>query len=300
MRCTRRPLSAFSALESAAWSAGAVSDVYQRGFGPLTALTAPALLRAASYDPRTDDLLDAATGPGQVMSAALDAGAGEKRVIGIDFSRAMLDLSAERLATHRTSLKGVPWREGNLEDLSSVVKNESFDVVVCAFGVLHLGDPDAFLKEAVRCLRPGGRLAFSVWAAPPATEGFEITLNAIDECGDSSVVEQLPPGPPFFRFADAEECLRSCVAAGFEANEVKTITHPQTWRLPSLDTLFETMRDGTARTRATLELQSDAQLEEIQAQMREACAARGGWDASGVVELEMPAVITVARKMHSY
>ena len=36
-----------------------------------------------------------------------------------------------------------------------------------------------------------------VWASPPATEGFAITLDAIAAHGEPGVT--LPPGPPFFR-----------------------------------------------------------------------------------------------------
>ena len=53
-------------------------------------------------------------------------------------------------------------------------------------------------------LRPGGRLAFTVWAPPPATEGFAVTLDAIAAHGRAGVELQLPSGPPFFAFADAE------------------------------------------------------------------------------------------------
>jgi SAM-dependent methyltransferase len=69
-----------------------------------------------------------------------------------------------------------------------------FDAVTCNFGVLHLGRPEDFFAEAHRVLRPGGRLAFTVWAAPPATEGFAITLGALGEHGDPNVA--LPAGPP--------------------------------------------------------------------------------------------------------
>merc|ERR1712039_521127 len=70
-----------------------------------------------------------------------------------------------------------------------------FDAVVCSFGVLHLATPDDFFSESARVLAPGGRLAFTVWAPPPATEAFDCILNAVKTVGNPDV--PLPPGPPF-------------------------------------------------------------------------------------------------------
>ena len=146
-------------------------------------------------------LLDVATGPGYVAEAAFSLR--RARVTGCDFSEAMLDLARARLgdggrgplATDGANLSLEP---GDAEALPYA--DGAFDAVTCGYGILHLGEPDKFLLEALRCLRPGGRLAFSVWAAPPATEAFALLLGAVSAAGDPSV--PLPPGPPFFRFAD--------------------------------------------------------------------------------------------------
>jgi hypothetical protein len=70
------------------------------------------------------------------------------------------------------------------------------------------------------CLRPGGKIAFTVWCAPPAANRrlcYHITLGAIAQCGDPNV--ELPPGPPFFHYSDAGNAAAHLTAAGFEVSD---------------------------------------------------------------------------------
>ena len=161
-------LNAFHSFEHEGWQRAA--EHYIGAFGEVTMQTAEPLLDAVGTGPGTR-LLDVATGPGFVAAAAAARGA---QVIGLDFSSAMIAAAARR---HN----GIVFREGDAEGLP--FDPESFDAVVMNFGLLHLARPEAAIAEAARVLSPGGRYAFTVWAAPDQAVGFGIVLRAIERFG---------------------------------------------------------------------------------------------------------------------
>ena len=264
----------FRQFEHQGWQG--IPQQYHQAFGDLTTQSIVPLLDAAGVEKGTQ-VIDIATGPGYVAAAAAQRGAS---VIGVDFSTAMI---AEARKRH----PDVEFREGDAEQLP--LGDGLFDAAVMNFGLLHLGRPDQALVEACRVLRAGGRFAFTVWAKPEDAVGFRIVLGAIANHGDPNV--QLPEGPPFFRFSEPEESIRSLVAAGFASPGVITI--PQIWRLPFIDSLFEIMKDSTVRTAGLLRTQEPGALARIREEMREELKKYQKPDA---LELPMPAILASAIK----
>ncbi len=253
-----------------------IPDGYHDAFGRLTTQAIESLLDAARVK-RGMTFLDIASGPGYVAAAAAERGA---VVLGLDFSAAMV-AQAKRLHT------GVEFREGDAEALP--LGNGLFEAAAMNFGILHLGRPDLAIAEAYRVLRSGGRFAFSVWAPPQETIGFGIVLRAVELHGEPRI--ELPEGPPFFRFSDAEECVRSLIAAGFELPKITKVA--QRWRLPAADGLFEAMKNSTVRTAGLLGVQKPTVLNKIREAMR---VELEKYTKGDVVELPMPALIASAIK----
>ncbi len=266
--------SVFREFEHAGWQ-NVVAE-YDTAFGDLTAQAIGPLLDAVGAG-KGVRLLDVATGPGYVAAEAARRGAS---VVGVDFSSSMV-------AEARRRCPDMEFREGDAEALP--FPDGTFDAVVMNFGMLHLARPDEALVEAHRVLRPGGRVAFTVWAKPPETVGFDIVLWAIQSHGNINV--PLPQGPPFFRFSDPEESRRALREAGFVNPQIVKV--PQTWRLPSPEALFEAMKGGTVRTAGLLRGQTPEALNAIRMAMRDAARA---YEKNGRIELPMPAVLASAMK----
>jgi ubiquinone/menaquinone biosynthesis C-methylase UbiE len=264
----------FRQFEHSGWQN--IPQQYHQAFGELTAQSIEPLLDAAGVKKGTR-VIDIATGPGYVAAAAARRGA---TVIGVDFSTAMIDEAKGRYPD-------LEFREGDAEHLP--FGNALFDAAVMNFGILHLGRPDHALAEACRVLHAGGRFGFTAWAKPEDAAGFGIVLRALARYGDVNV--SLPEGPPFFRFSEPDECIRSLLVAGFASPKVVRV--PQFWRLPSLDTLFEFMRDSTVRTAGLLQAQRPDALEKIRDAMRDELKK---YQKRNAVELPMPAILTSGMK----
>ncbi len=54
--------------------------------------------------------------------------------------------------------------------------DQSFDAVSIGFGVPHFPDPQKGLREVARVLKPGGRLAFSIWRGKGSNGAFGLAF----------------------------------------------------------------------------------------------------------------------------
>src|SRR5262245_59370049 len=208
----------FREFEHSGWQN--IPEQYHQAFGELTAQSIEPLLDAAGVK-KGARVIDIATGPGYVAAAAARRGA---MVVGVDFSTAMIQAAKGRYPD-------IEFREGDAEQLP--FGNNLFDAAVMNFGVLHLGRPDQALAEACRVLRTDGRFAFTAWAKSEEAMGFGIVLRALAKYG--RVTLSLPEGRSFFRFSEPEECIRSCIVAGFGAARVVNVH--RLWSLRAFYTL---------------------------------------------------------------
>jgi len=97
------------------------------------------------------DVVDIGCGDGHL---ALEAARWARHVTGIDRSDDVLE-HAKALAARR-QVTNVEWRKGDLSRLP--LRDASHDVALLSQSLHHASDPERALAEAVRVLRPSGRL----------------------------------------------------------------------------------------------------------------------------------------------
>jgi SAM-dependent methyltransferase len=264
----------FRAFELAGWNGAA--KPYADYWGSLTVQAAAPLLDAAEVT-ASSRVLDVASGPGWVAAAARQRAA---RVTAVDFSPAMAEAAAA----------ANPWLRYVIGDAEQLpFASGCFDALIMNFGLLHLGRPEEAIAEAARVTQSGGRIAFTVWAPPDTAVLFGIVLRAIEQAGDAAV--KVPPGPPFFRFSDADESLALIRGAGLTQGETALL--PLRWRLPSAEAAFDAVLRGTARTGGLLRRQPEVARDIIRALVARALDAYG---VDGDLDLPMPALLVSARK----
>lgn len=113
--------------------------------------------------PRATRILDVATGTGDLAFAALHQ-APEMTVVGLDLSRNML-----RIAKEKRQARSIPDRRYGLiagDALAMPFRDDSFDVVMIAYGIRNMPDTAQAFREFRRVLRPGGHLLILEFSLP--------------------------------------------------------------------------------------------------------------------------------------
>lgn len=114
--------------------------------------------------PLPHDLLDVATGSGDVAFALSRKLPAEVNIVGMDFCQPMLDEANEKKAVANGRYANVTFQAG--DGLALPVRDESFDVLTISFGLRNMADRHQSLTEMRRALRPGGKLLVLEFSQP--------------------------------------------------------------------------------------------------------------------------------------
>lgn len=265
----------FTNFEHDAWEE--ISHGYELHFARLTSQSVDAVLDSADVG-SGQAVLDVCCGPGMLTAAALSRGA---KATGIDFS-------AEVVALARSKVPDADFQKGDAQSLPFA--DNTFDSVICGFGIIHVPEPQRALSEMHRVLKPGGRVAVSVWEAPNSDNGFGLLFGSIKANADMSV--DLPHGPDFFQFSDHTKMSGALLEIGF--GNPSTIITAQFWELNDANGLITCIMEGAVRARALIMAQTD----NIQEAISEAVIAGMNLYSSGdgKYNVPMPALIGSAVK----
>jgi demethylmenaquinone methyltransferase/2-methoxy-6-polyprenyl-1,4-benzoquinol methylase len=113
------------------------------------------------------DVLDLATGSGDVAFALSRRLPPATHIVGADFCQPMLDQAEVKKAAARDArFANITFRQADA--LALPFADASFDAITIAFGLRNLADRAQGLREMRRVLRPGGRLFVLEFSQPHA------------------------------------------------------------------------------------------------------------------------------------
>lgn len=238
---------------------------------------APRVADAVGIGPG-DRVLDVACGTGILALEAARRVGSDGFVAGLDAGAGML-VVAERLGP------SIEWRAGAAERLP--YDDESFDIVVSQFGLMFFQDRRAALREMLRVLVGGGRLAVAVWESLERSEAYPIEVALLERLAGRPAAEAL--SAPFV-MGDRTELLSLMESAG--AKDIEITTYHGRARFPSVRTMVEADLRGWLPVMG-VELPEDL----IETILREAERALSQYvTANGAVEFDAPAhIVTAAR-----
>jgi SAM-dependent methyltransferase len=176
---------------------GALAPGWERWRAYMTEVMAPVrewLIRELA--PRSGEtVLELSAGAGETGFAAAAIVGERGRVISTDLSPEMVEVARRRGA--ELGLRNVEHRVMDAQRIE--LEADSVDGVLCQSGYMVVADPAAALRETRRVLRPGGRVALSVWGAPGRNPWAGAALRFLVERGHAPPPQPGEPGP--FRLA---------------------------------------------------------------------------------------------------
>src|SRR5688572_9706388 len=129
---------------------GSIPENYDRYLGPIFFDNYASDLVARLPKSGLMSVLEVACGTGIVTRKLRDSLPVNARLVATDLNQAMIDWARAKFRQD----EAVEWRQADATNLP--FQNESFDLVVCQFGLMFFPNKKVGIEEAYRVLVPGG------------------------------------------------------------------------------------------------------------------------------------------------
>lgn len=253
------------------------AEVYEELFVPALFQQWGGMVAGAAEVRPGQRVLDVACGTGVLACAAAALVGSAGAVTGLDASEEMLEVARRKSAR-------VEWISGRAESLP--FPDASFDRVVSQFGFMFFQDRPAALREMMRVLRPGGRLALAVCDALDHSPGYAVLAELLNRLFGHAVADAFRAP---FALGDREALLTLCATAGIANAQIARVDG--TVRFQSIASLVSTERACVWTLGGLLD---DRQFERLLANAEE--SLRPFVTAQGSVAFVMPALLVTISK----
>jgi SAM-dependent methyltransferase len=192
-----------------------------------------------------DTVLELAAGLGDTGLRAAHLVGSSGGLIITDFAPEML--AAARRRAEEMGVDNAQFRTLDAERMD--LETNSVDGVLCRWAYMLMIDPTAAFSETRRVLRPGGRLAFSVWAARERNPALSLAGTVLAELGHIPPPDPEAPGP--FSMADTARIRELVVGAGFTEPVIEEVAFRR--RFASQDAYWQFLIETSATSSPVLQ-----------------------------------------------
>jgi len=199
--------------------AGSVPANYDRYLGPLLFEPYALDLVERLKNDQFKKVLEVACGTGRVTRHLLT-------LLNEDGKLLATDLNPDMIAQAKMHIKDerIQWQVADAQQLP--FDENSFDHVICQFGVMFFPDKEGAFREAYKVLKAGGKYMFSVWDDMAYNPRVFILNSVMDELFKEEAPDFFKKGP--YSYFDKTEIKESLQKAGFEnisIDIVQKVTH---------------------------------------------------------------------------
>ncbi|CAN5256596.1 methyltransferase domain-containing protein [soil metagenome] len=193
---------------------GSVPENYDRYLGPIMFEPYALDLIARLKDKNFTNILELACGTGRVTNHLLSILTEESALTASDLNPDMIAVAKRKINSNK-----VNWQVVNAQEMP--FERESFDLVVCQFGVMFFPDKPAAFAGIYNVIKQGGKFLFNTWD--------NLDFNFLNKIIDSVLKDMLKEKSPDFlekgpfSFYDKKLIREMLTEAGFNNISVDVV-----------------------------------------------------------------------------